>query len=114
MKCFATTNDRAILDLQDLYPTQIAPSGFGTGQRGRFNLLEHRARQVAKRLVAAEVAAEVGSRNRKGAVPQQPPPATGKLKFRDPRSGTIQRSPSISIDKVWTLPQVVAVNINYQ
>lgn len=70
----------------DLYPTQLAPSGFGKGQQGRFNLLEHRARQVARQMVAAEVAAEVGQSG-KGAAPKQPP--TGRLKWRDPRSGEL-------------------------
>lgn len=96
----------------DLYPTQLAPTSFGKGQQGRFNLLEHRARQVAKQskytlaaaattttrtsfqgtclerllvlsVVAVEVAAEVEAAG-KGKAPKQPP--TGRLKWRDPRT----------------------------
>jgi hypothetical protein len=71
------------------------PSRFPKGDAGRFDLLENRARQVAKRIVAIEAkAAAAQSEARKqdasgGGGGMQP--ATGLLKWRDPRTGELHQ-----------------------
>jgi hypothetical protein len=68
----------------------VQPSSFPKGESGRFDLLEHRSRQVAKRLVTVEAKAAAASKgDGEGGGSSKVEPATGLLKWRDPKTGVL-------------------------
>ena len=71
------------------------PSRFGKGEGGRFDLLENRARQIATRIAAVEAkaaAAQAEARKQdSGGGARAVQPATGLLKWRDPRTGELHQ-----------------------
>ena len=69
-----------------LAPTLAPGSNHRKGAGGRFNLLEHRARQVATRVLLGEVAPPVDP-----ALVPKPAPPTGLLQHRDPKTGALYK-----------------------
>jgi hypothetical protein len=70
----------------------VQPSSFPKGESRRFDLLEHRARQVAKRIVTVEAKAAAASKgDGEGGGSSKVEPATGLLKWRDPKTGVLYK-----------------------
>ena len=72
--------------------SHVQPSSFPKGESGRFDLLEHRSRQVAKRIVTVEAKAAAASKgDGEGGGSSKAEPATGLLKWRDPKTGVLYK-----------------------